>query len=66
VVEPDELVDAIFGALARGRHELTFPRSLALGSVAKAVAPEFTRRQVKRVTVDALAREGLTARPRRD
>jgi short-subunit dehydrogenase len=57
IVEPDELVDAIFGALARGRHELTFPRALAAGYVVKAVAPEFTRRQVKRVTIDAAARE---------
>jgi short-subunit dehydrogenase len=57
IVEPDELVNAIFDALARGRHELTFPRSLAAGYVVKAVAPEFMRRQVKRVTIDAVARE---------
>ncbi len=57
IVEPGELVDAIFDALARGRHELTFPRSLALGYVVKAIAPEFMRRQVKRVTIDAAARE---------
>jgi short-subunit dehydrogenase len=57
IVEPDELVDAIFEALARGRHELTFPRWLAVGYVVKAVAPELMRRQVKRVTIDALARE---------
>jgi short-subunit dehydrogenase len=63
-VEPDELVDAIFGALARGRHELTFPRSLAVGYVVKAIAPEFMRRQVKRVTIDALAREREARRRR--
>jgi len=57
IVEPEQLVDAIFGALARGRHQLTFPRWLAAGYVVKAVAPEFMRRQVKRVTIDALARE---------
>ncbi len=57
IVEPDDLVDAILHALARGRHELTFPRLLAAGYVAKAVAPELTRRQVKRVTIDAGARE---------
>jgi short-subunit dehydrogenase len=57
IVEPEPLVDAILDALARGRHELTFPRSLALGYVVKAVAPEFMRRQVKRVTIDAVARE---------
>jgi len=64
IVEPDELVDAIFEALARGRHELTFPRSLAVGYVVKAVAPEFMRRQVKRVTIDATAREREAARRR--
>ncbi len=64
VVEPDELVDAIFEALARGRHELTFPRSLAVGYVVKAVAPEFMRRQVKRVTIDAIAREREAGRRR--
>jgi short-subunit dehydrogenase len=64
IVEPDELVDAIFEALARGRHELTFPRSLAVGYVVKAVAPEFMRRQVKRVTIDALARVRETVRRR--
>jgi len=57
IVEPEALVDAIFDALSRGKHELTFPRSLAVGYVAKAIAPEFTRRQVKRVTIDAVARE---------
>ncbi len=64
VVEPERLVDAIFEALARGRHELTFPRSLALGYVVKAVAPEFMRRQVKRVTIDAIAREREAGRRR--
>jgi short-subunit dehydrogenase len=65
IVEPDALVDAVFDALARGRHEVTFPRSLALGYVVKAVAPEFMRRQVKRVTIDALARERGRRRGRR-
>jgi uncharacterized protein len=64
VVEPEPLVDAIFEALARGRHELTFPRALAVGYVVKAVAPEFMRRQVKRVTIDALAREREAGRRR--
>ncbi len=65
VVEPDALVDAILAALARGRHELTFPRSLAVGYLVKAVAPEFMRRQVKRVTIDATAREREGGRRRR-
>jgi short-subunit dehydrogenase len=65
MVEPERLVDAIFRALARGRHDLTFPRSLALGYVVKAIAPEFMRRQVKRFTIDAVAREREAARRRR-
>jgi len=56
-VEPEKLVDAIFKALARGRHELTYPGKLAVAYVVKAVAPEFMRRQVKRTTIDAIARE---------
>jgi short-subunit dehydrogenase len=65
MVEPERLVDAIFRALARGRHDLTFPRSLALGYVVKALAPEFMRRQVKRFTIDAVTREREAARRRR-
>jgi short-subunit dehydrogenase len=54
--EPEGLIEAIRGALARGRHELTYPRAIAAGYVAQALAPSFTRRQVKRATLDALAR----------
>ncbi|MBI5526029.1 MAG: SDR family oxidoreductase, partial [Deltaproteobacteria bacterium] len=54
-VEPEKLVDAIMKALARGRHELTFPKKLAVAYVVKAVAPEFMRTQVKRTTIDAVA-----------
>ena len=57
MTEPERLVDAIFDALARGRHELTYPRRLAVAYLVKALAPEFMRRQVKRVTIDAVARE---------
>ena len=56
-VEPDKLVDAIMKALARGRHDLTYPRALAVAYVVKAIAPEFMRGQVKRTTLDALAKE---------
>jgi short-subunit dehydrogenase len=56
-VEPERLVDAILGALARGKRELTFPRWIASGYVVQALAPGFMRRQVRRNTIDALARE---------
>lgn len=51
MAEPEELVDAVMDALARGRHELTFPRWIASGYVAQALAPRFTRRQVKKQTL---------------
>jgi hypothetical protein len=37
-------------ALANGKRELTFPRSIAAGYVVRALAPGFMRRSVKRVT----------------
>ncbi len=54
MVEPEQLVDAILGALAKGRRELTFPRAIATGYIVRALAPGFMRRQVKRFTIGAL------------
>ena len=54
MVQPEGLVDAIFKALSRGRHQITYPRAIAAGFVSKAIAPSFTRRQVRRVTLDAV------------
>ena len=56
MVKVDHLVDAIVAALRRGRHELTHPRAIAAGYVVQAVAPGFMRREVKRRTIDAVAR----------
>ena len=56
MVEPDALIDAVMSALAKGKHEVTYPRSIAAGYVVKALAPEFMRRQVRRNTIDALAK----------
>lgn len=56
MVEPEVLVDAILAALARGRHELTYPRGIAAGYAVQALAPGFMRRQVRRTTMDAVAR----------
>ncbi len=50
MVEPEGLVDAIFGALAKGKRELTYPGGLSAGYIVKALAPNFLRNQVLRVT----------------
>jgi hypothetical protein len=50
MVSPDGLADAVLEALAKGKRELTYPGGLAAGYVVRAVAPEFLRRQVLRVT----------------
>jgi len=51
MAEPEDLVKAIMDGLARGSRELTFPRWIASGYIAQALAPAFTRRQVKKHTV---------------
>ena len=51
MAEPEDLVEAIMDALARGKRELTFPRWIASGYVAQALAPSFFRRQLKKHTV---------------
>ena len=51
MAEPEDLVEAIMDALARGRRDLTFPRWIASGYVAQALAPSFFRRQLKKHTV---------------
>jgi short-subunit dehydrogenase len=53
-VPVEGMVDAMLKALARGQHHLTYPRSLAVAFVVKALAPTFFRGQVKRSTIDAL------------
>jgi len=51
MAEPEDLVEAIIDALARGKRELTFPRWIASGYVAQALAPSFFRGQLKKHTV---------------
>ncbi len=53
-VEPEALVNAVINSLAKGKHELTYPRGIAAGYVVRAIAPEFFRGQVKRVTLGTL------------
>lgn len=60
--EPERLVDAILSALARGKRELTFPRWIASGYLVQALAPGFMRRQIRRTTIDARARERARAK----
>jgi short-subunit dehydrogenase len=54
--EPEVLVDAVIDALARGKREITVPRRFATAYVVKAIAPGVLRRNVKRTTLDALAK----------
>jgi short-subunit dehydrogenase len=54
LADPEKLVDAIFRALRRGKHETTYPGGIAAGYIVRALAPEFMRRQVKRVTLNAM------------
>lgn len=61
MIEPEEIVEATLGALATGKREITVPRRLASAYVARALAPGFTRRSVKRSTIDALAKETDTS-----
>lgn len=56
-VAPERLVDAIVAALAAGKREITFPRWIASGYLVQALAPNFMRRQIRRNTIDAVARE---------
>jgi short-subunit dehydrogenase len=58
MVEPQGLVEAIVRALARGRHELTWPRAIAAGYAVQALFPGFMRRQVKRATLEAVEKRG--------
>jgi uncharacterized protein len=56
MIEPEAVVEATLDALARGRREITVPRGYAAASLARAIAPGFLRRQVKRNTIDAVER----------
>lgn len=57
MVDTGPLVDAIFDALAKGKYELTFPRFIATGYLVRALAPGIMRRNTKRTTLDALAKQ---------
>ena len=62
MVAPEGLVDAIVRGLAKGKRELTHPRSIAAGYVVRAFAPGFMRRQVRRFTLDAIEKSARDSR----
>jgi len=54
--DPSNLVDHIFRILAKGLHDTTYPFFPSTGYPVNAIAPEFMRRQVKKVTLDKMRR----------
>ena len=56
MIQPEVVIDAIMEALARGKHEITVPRFIAMGYLVRLLAPEFMRRNTKRTTIDAVAK----------
>jgi len=57
MIQPEVVIDAIMAALARGKHEITVPRFIAMGYLVRLLAPEFMRRNTKRTTIDAVAKQ---------
>ena len=57
LLDPVIFVDAFFDALAKGKREVTCPKHIATGYIVRALAPSFMRKQVKKVTLDALILE---------
>ena len=55
-VEP--MVEAILAGLAKGKFEVTFPRFVEAGYVVRALAPGLMRRNTRKQTLEALAKEG--------
>jgi hypothetical protein len=53
-VEPPEFVRQVLAALARGRHEVTVPRYVALGYLVRALFPGFYRRMTARLRLPVL------------
>lgn len=51
MIEPEQLVDGIVTALAKGKREITVPRGIAAGYLVRALAPGFMRSRIKKVTI---------------
>lgn len=54
MIEPEQVIEAIVDALARGKPEITVPRFIKTGYLVRALAPGFMRRNTKRTTIDAV------------
>jgi short-subunit dehydrogenase len=54
MIEPEPVIEAVMRALRRGAHEVTVPRGIAAAYLVRAIAPGFLRRNVKRLTLDAM------------
>ena len=55
--DPSKLVDHIFKSLAKGLHDTTYPFLPSTGYPVNAIAPEFMRKQVKKVTIEAMRKQ---------
>jgi short-subunit dehydrogenase len=62
MIGPEAVVDGVMRALLRGAHEITVPRAIAVGYVVRSLAPGFMRRNVRRTTIDAVAKATGRAR----
>jgi len=51
MIEPGPVIDGVMDALRRGKREITVPRAIGAAYVVRAVAPEFMRRNTKRLTI---------------
>jgi hypothetical protein len=51
MIEAEKLVTGIMKALEKGKREITVPRSISAGYIARALFPRFTRFMVKRVAL---------------
>jgi len=61
MIEPERVIDAVMDALARGKHEITVPRFIAMGYLIRVLAPGFMRRNTKRTTIAAVERRLKTS-----
>jgi short-subunit dehydrogenase len=57
--DPNKLVDYIFKVLAKGLHDTTYPFLPTTGYLVNAIAPEFMRKQVKKVTIEAMRKSKM-------
>lgn len=51
MIEPEQVIDAVIQALAKGKYEVTVPRLIKSGYVVRVLAPGFMRRNTKRTTM---------------